>query len=675
MYRTGTCKVNHARMAENHVSTVNDTSLSSSSSSSSASSLPSSSSSSSFRSHPIVITELNDEASAELPSTPLSSSAVPADQERQLLLLMLLAQVCALHDPTPKTFTVHVLELFERGMLDRHSIRFLFDLGLVPPRSSPRLEQGTTNSDDLIATEDFFTSFVNCRSAEASRIRTKLERLEELQGRNATSSGTSNTVSWSAVDHPLSLSKFQREFHFVRSLSAGAFGEVCHVRQKMDDCEYAIKRVPFSAHGYSQETLKLVIREVQCLAVCDHPNVVRYFTSWLEPSWMTGSGGHRSVSTDDQKLLTMMKKSNEFVEEVSEYDDDDDDEQSAALAIRRATAQQQFSFAGLNRFDLDELDSQNTSSSRRADSYHQQHNDKPIQDEAGYKYQICLYIQMQLCRTVTLADWIREKNQQHKATDDLAFRVKNAASIFKQISRGLDHIHQQGIIHRDLKPANIFASVEEEGQYRIGDFGLSTLLDREASSGAPPTFPAKAPYSRFRSSGPLTAGVGTASYVAPEQLSSCTYGIEADIFSLGLILLELLCPFSTEHERLETFQKCQEQREIPEHIVRGYSMAATTILECTAKDPLDRPTAAALVCRDIQSASSGPREHDLARSLQAKLIRKEDELRACREELKEKDRIIDDLIRRLNHQPVVPPSPTISHDSIDGALSSSDDEL
>ena len=60
---------------------------------------------------------------------------VSADQERQILLLMLLAQVCALHDPTPKAFVIHVIELFERGLLDRESIHFLFELGLVPSLS------------------------------------------------------------------------------------------------------------------------------------------------------------------------------------------------------------------------------------------------------------------------------------------------------------------------------------------------------------------------------------------------------------------------------------------------------------------------------------------------------------------------------------------------------------
>ena len=71
-----------------------------------------------------------------------TTTTTSLDQERQILLLMLLAQVCALHDVTPKTFTVHVLELYERGILDPSSIHFLYDLGLVTPHPI----MNTTNS-------------------------------------------------------------------------------------------------------------------------------------------------------------------------------------------------------------------------------------------------------------------------------------------------------------------------------------------------------------------------------------------------------------------------------------------------------------------------------------------------------------------------------------------------
>ena len=78
-----------------------------------------------------------------------SASVAPSAglaHERQTLLLMLLGQVCSLHDATPRTFVVHVIALYERGILDYNSIRFLFELGLVPRGYDlNQIEGGETN--------------------------------------------------------------------------------------------------------------------------------------------------------------------------------------------------------------------------------------------------------------------------------------------------------------------------------------------------------------------------------------------------------------------------------------------------------------------------------------------------------------------------------------------------
>ena len=513
------------------------------------------------------------------------------DKERQLLLLMLLAQVCALHDPSPKTFTVHVLELFERGILDRESIRFLFELGLVPTptNNTPLLmsseqvvaaltgahEHSTEQQHALVAKAppQRTMSMEQVRAQEASAIRLHLE-----QSQHGESPEQRTTSSWAVEHHPLSLSRYQREFRQVRLLNAGAFGQVFHVVSKLDGMEYAIKRVAFGVNGYSSHDITQAVREVQCLAQCHHPHCVRYYTSWLEPSWMTGS----SVGEDQPLLLT-----------------------NGGLS-RRAS----FSFGSHDKgFNTEWTESKD-------DSF-------VATQSTSYHYEICLFIQMQLCNPLTLADWIRTRNARQSSP---ASRAGPAIRIFTQLLQGMAHVHEKNIVHRDLKPANVFMG--KDGTFLIGDFGLSRLL-QNANRDFRQT-------STVRHGGkhkdPLTAGIGTASYAAPEQLNCCEYGKEADIFSLGLILLELFCVFGTEHERIDTFDKCRSQS-LPSWLSRDYPNIADVIQTCTHTNPAKRPTAADLVAEVLT-------EQDI---LRMQLEEKDQQLKKQRSEIDEKDRIIQDL--------------------------------
>ena len=105
--------------------------------------------------------------------------------------------------------------------------------------------------------------------------------------------------------------------------------------------------------------------------------------------------------------------------------------------------------------------------------------------------------------------------------------VRKATEIAVQISRGLAEAHDKGIIHRDLKPENVF--LLKDGQVKILDFGLARSMATGAS--ASETVAAV--------TDPGTV-MGTAGYMAPEQIRGQATDARTDLFALGAVLYEML---------------------------------------------------------------------------------------------------------------------------------------
>ena len=146
-----------------------------------------------------------------------------------------------------------------------------------------------------------------------------------------------------------------------------------------------------------------------------------------------------------------------------------------------------------------------------------------------------MYIVMQLCRKETLRDWLRINPSR---SGDFKTEVYN---IFHQICSGVDYVHQQGLVHRDLKPSNIYFSTD--GVIKIGDFGLVTddTLGQVTAGGDHGHDP-QHHHPRHQH----TDQVGTLTYMSPEQLQRRPYSHKVDIYSMGLVFLELLVPFTTQ---------------------------------------------------------------------------------------------------------------------------------
>ena len=145
-----------------------------------------------------------------------------------------------------------------------------------------------------------------------------------------------------------------------------------------------------------------------------------------------------------------------------------------------------------------------------------------------------LYIQMEYCRPETLRNLINTGIQSDPSE---SFRL------FRQIVQGLAHIHAASIVHRDLKPENIF--IDTNGDVRIGDFGLARPGDYRIVDHAGTR--------KGEVLGSFTSDIGTAFYVAPEVQSAGggKYNEKADMYSLGVVFLEMNVVFGTGMERAE----------------------------------------------------------------------------------------------------------------------------
>ncbi|KAI8820164.1 kinase-like domain-containing protein [Fimicolochytrium jonesii] len=218
-----------------------------------------------------------------------------------------------------------------------------------------------------------------------------------------------------------------------------------------------------------------------------------------------------------------------------------------------------------------------------------------------YDVNLTLLIQMELC-SHTLQDHLRKRNALLASDPSQTLDVDEARWIFRDLVEGLLYVHSMGCIHRDIKPKNIYWKERHGvgrgdgrgGVWKIGDFGLVTASElnddtqcesggesgKETPVGSPASvesldkWRAGTPKAgvgssegvnrrrqsssrtskRSKNGSDRTAGVGTFTYASPEQLHpspTTPYTPASDIYSLGIILFELLNPFSTQMERAQ----------------------------------------------------------------------------------------------------------------------------
>ena len=163
-----------------------------------------------------------------------------------------------------------------------------------------------------------------------------------------------------------------------------------------------------------------------------------------------------------------------------------------------------------------------------------------------------------------------------------------AISIAKQVCEGLAEAHKLGVIHRDLKPSNIM--IDKEGNARIMDFGIARSLKAKGITGA-------------------GVMIGTPEYMSPEQVEAKETDQRSDIYSLGLILYEMVTgrvpfegdtPLSIAVQHRSDIPK--DPREINAQIPDDLSLL---ILRCLEKDKEKRYQSAGEVRSELTNIEKG----------------------------------------------------------------------
>ncbi|KAF8362337.1 hypothetical protein PRIPAC_89260 [Pristionchus pacificus] len=161
---------------------------------------------------------------------------------------------------------------------------------------------------------------------------------------------------------------------------------------------------------------------------------------------------------------------------------------------------------------------------------------------------VFIYIQMQLCN-YSLSDWLKNNVESNSR------KLPRMKRWFKQMAEAVEYIHRNNLIHRDLKPSNVLFL--ENDLLKLCDLGIATHRHNEDESASTMS----------------RTNLGTMLYMSPEQRFNKPYSSKTDVFSLGLILAELVVVMASARRTEANF-----------------------INLLTQADPRNRPTSRDLLC-------------------------------------------------------------------------------
>jgi len=188
------------------------------------------------------------------------------------------------------------------------------------------------------------------------------------------------------------------------------------------------------------------------------------------------------------------------------------------------------------------------------------------------------YIVMQCVDAGTLKDMMGQ-----------LINLTTVADIIEQLAEALDYAHEQGVIHRDVKPSNVLM---DRGHWvLLSDFGLAKMVEGSV---------------QLTGSG---VGVGTPAYMAPEQGQGLKVDQRADIYSLGVVLYEMVTgqvPYEAETPMAVVVKHITQPLPLPRALNSDlHESVERIIMKALAKNPADRYETAGKMAAALRKAIAG----------------------------------------------------------------------
>jgi eukaryotic-like serine/threonine-protein kinase len=186
-------------------------------------------------------------------------------------------------------------------------------------------------------------------------------------------------------------------------------------------------------------------------------------------------------------------------------------------------------------------------------------------------------IVMELVRGTTLRHLLDERHH---------LEPGQAVAIAAQVADALEVAHKAGIVHRDIKPANILLS--DDGRVLVADFGIAKAGEDMTNTGVT---------------------LGTAKYLAPEQVEGGAIDARADVYALGVVLYEALCgraPFQADTEAATALARLHRDPLRPRNVRAGIPKPIEdVVLRAMARDPAQRYASGGALRAALLAATRG----------------------------------------------------------------------